>query len=104
MRYLVLTCFPLKIWSILLSLFRDAHVYHSTVSTVHVNIRSDFQIAELAQLLKRCVMKWCKVRDVLGRVIIKDWAGDHHQHQQGRTEVYTCLQPLEGVLLPQSPP
>ena len=48
------------------------------------------------------VMKWRKGRVVLGRVIIKDRRGDH-QHQR-KTKVYTRHKPLEGVLLPHSPP
>ena len=38
------------------------------------------------------------------RVIIKDRGGDHHQHQQGKTKVYTRHKPLNGVFLPHSPP
>jgi len=41
-------------------------------------------------------MKWCKGRGVLARVVIKDREGDHHQHQQGKTKVYTRHKPLEG--------
>jgi len=49
-------------------------------------------------------MNWRKGKVVLGWVIIKDRGGDHHQHRQGNTKVYPRHKPLEGVLLPQSPP
>jgi len=49
-------------------------------------------------------MKRRKGRGVLGRVIIKDRGGDHHQHQQGKTKVYARHKPLEEVLLLGSSP
>jgi len=30
--------------------------------------------------------------------------GDHHEQQQGKSKVFTRHNPLEGVLLPKSPP
>ena len=50
------------------------------------------------------ILKTCKDRVMLGRVIIKDRGCDHHQHRPSKTKVYTCHKPLEGAPLPQNPP